>query len=322
MRTAHRLFSRAPSALLAALFLALTAAQAFAVDPFINDKAEGWFWYEREPVPPEPEKEQLPPPVVVVPRAQPEKPRVQPLSVEWFQNEYLKVMSAAIDKPTEDNVRRYRYATRVMLDKASNFAHVFERESLLDTFLDESVRMPFTSYARSSTERLTEAQRREATDAIAKKAGLWIFMDDSCPFCQIQYPVVARVVKARGFTATYITPDGKRPAWMDPAADVRKDTGQSEHLSLSVLPAIALVIPPDRINVITQGMLAADQLEERILFAADYEGLLTGTQVAGAFPERKGLLTPDDINALGAGIEGDLGDDFMRDVRARLKTRY
>src|SRR5450830_1648735 len=142
-----------------AFFASIAPMSAFAVDQFIKDKEEGWFWYEREPdLIPEVVKK----PVAAPPKAKPtpEAKKADPakpsaLSVEWFQQEYPKILNAAIDDPTEENVRKYRYSTRVMLDKASNFTHVFQREALLDPLLDESVRSPFASAARGGFERLT-----------------------------------------------------------------------------------------------------------------------------------------------------------------------
>ncbi|KLR58992.1 conjugal transfer protein TraF [Diaphorobacter sp. J5-51] len=315
-------------AVTALLILAMVSiSPAFAVDNFIKGKEEGWFWYEREPepvVPPEPPKVEPQKPTPKKEEApkkvsEPKKPPV--LSVEWFKKEYESVLNQAIDDPTEENVRKYRYATRVMLDKASNFTHVFQREALLDPMLDESNRMPFSSTARGSFMRLTTQEQLKATKDIGAKAGLWVFLDESCAFCALQYPMVARAIKDRGFTAIYITPDGKRISWMDKNDDVRKDTGQSKHLRISVRPAIAMVVPPENITVLTQGMLSQDMLEERILFAGDRAGLLSPEVSKKAFPERRGLLTPQDIREIGLEMEIN-PDSLTNNVQNRLEKRY
>lgn len=324
-----RRINKIPSTLLAALALAtlgmVLAVPAFAVDNFILKKEEGWFWYEREPEPPpppEPVKPEPPPLKKAEPtppkKDEPKKPAA--LSVEWFQKEYLGILGEAIDDPTPENVRKYRYSTRVMLDKASNFTHAFQRESLLDPLLDESNRMPFSSAARGSFLRLTVLEQVKATKAIGEKAGLWVFLDETCAFCALQYPIIARMISDRGFTATYITPDGKRPTWMSPKDDVRKESGQSKHLRIGVRPAVAMVVPPEKVTVLTQGMLSQDLLEERLLFAGDQSGLLTAELSKKAFPERNGLLTTEDIRDIGNVIQNDT-NALTRSVQERLEKR-
>ena len=316
------------SATLMAVLCGAWALPAGAVDQFIKDKEEGWFWYQTEPEAPEPPPPPKPPKKVALPSvikpeppkpAEPKKPAA--LSVDWFKKEYPEILNAAIDDPSPENVKKYRYATRVMLDKASNFTHQFQRQSLLDPLLDESVRSPFSSAARGSFENLSNQERRKATEGIAKGAGLWVFLDDTCAFCALQYPMVARTAKDRGFVVSYITPDGKRPSWMSPTDQLLKDSGQSKYLKIGVRPAIALVVPPSKITVLTQGMLSQDLLEERILHAGDEAGLLTGEIRKKAFPMERGLLTPQDIKEIGKELESN-PDALTPNVQQRIEKRF
>ena len=307
-----------------AILFFISTAQAFAFNDFYEEKAQGWFWYEKIPEEPE-EEEILPEPVKPAPKTPkpkvPEVKKIKPLSVEWFEKEYLNLLSDAIDDPSPENVKKYRYATRVMLDKASNFTHEFQRQALLDPMLDESNRMPFSSAARGSFMRLTTEEQVNATKEIGKKAGLWVFLDETCAFCALQYPIIARMVKDRKFEVTYITPDGNRPPWMASTDDVRKDEGQSKFLRIGVRPAVAFVAPPSEVIILTQGMLSQDLLEERILFAGDKVGLLSEELSMKAFPERRGLLTPEDINDIGKEmLENPNG--ITESVQERLEKRY
>lgn len=278
------------------------SVQADMVNSFIVDKERGWFWYEIEPAPPlEPPIPEPPP--AGAPAPMPEAP--PPLSVEWFKEYYPAVLNEAVDNPTPENVASYRYATRVMLDKASNFAHEFQRQALLDPLLDESNRYPFSSAARGSFANFTNQQKREAVQAIATQAGLWVFLDDICPFCSMQYPIIARTAKERGFIVHYITPDGTRPEWMAKEEVVLKDEGQSSILKIRVRPATVLVVPPETLSVITQGMLSQDLLEERLLVAGDMAGLLGDKDRLNAFPMERGLLTTKDIQEAGQVMEQD-----------------
>lgn len=324
MRRMNYLATRILAMLAMAILGVILAFPAFAVDDFIKDKEEGWFWYQREPEPPEPKvepKRPPPPPPAPAPPKKAEHAKPSALSVEWFQKEYPQILNAAIDDPTTENVQKYRYATRVMLDKASNFTHVFQRQSLLDPLLDESIRTPFSSAARGSFQALTDKDRIEAISSINKAAGLWVFLDDKCPFCSMQYPMVARTAKERGFVITYITPDGKRPAWMSPTDVLMADSGQSKSLRIGVRPAIALVIPPAKITVLTQGMLSQDMLEERILHAGDEAGLLSAELRKRAFPNERGMLTPDDIKEIGKELDTN-PNGLTTNVQQRIEKRF
>lgn len=324
MRRMNYAITRVLALVAMAVFGLILVAPAFAVDGFIKDKEEGWFWYQRDPEPPEPKpipKRPPSPPSTQAPPKKVEPAKPSALSVEWFQKEYPQILNAAIDDPTVENVQKYRYATRVMLDKASNFTHVFQRQSLLDPLLDESIRTPFSSAARGSFQALTDKERTEAVNSINKAAGLWVFLDEKCPFCALQYPLVARTAKERGFIVTYITPDGKRPPWMSPKDELLADSGQSKYLRIGVRPAVALVVPPAKITVLTQGMLSQDLLEERILHAGDEAGLLSAELRKKAFPNERGLLTTDDIKEIGRELDSN-PNGLTTNVQQRIEKRF
>lgn len=306
-------------------FFDVSAVFSVELNEFLLDKERGWFWYEILPEPPEdPEIKPLPPPptdeTVVRMKPEPNKPP-PPLSVDWFNANYPQILHQAIDNPTPENVATYRYATRVMLDKASNFAHEFKRQALLDPLLDESNRYPFSSAARGSFQNFTNEQRRKAIGEIAAKAGLWVFLDEKCSFCSVQYPVIARMARERGFIVTYITPDGRRPEWIDAQDEVVMDMGQSLVLQIGIRPATVLVIPPKDFTVLTQGMLSQDLLEERILVAGDAAGLIADEDRKNAFPNERGLLTPEDIQRAGEAMEHN-PDDLTPTVQDLIKDRY
>lgn len=297
-------------------------------DSIYKAQEEGWFWYEREPEAPKQEVKPPPKPQPSMPSVikleapkDSKPPELEPLSVKWFQQEYLGLMHTAIDDPSEANVRNYRYATRILLDKASNFTRQFQKESLLDTLLDESVRSPFATGMRGSFQGWTMDAKRKAVRGMNTKAGLWVFLDDQCPFCSMQYPIVSRMAKELNFEVFYITPDGARPSWLMGTATVLKDEGQSKTLRIGVRPAVALVVPPAKVTVLTQGMLSQDLLEERLLVAGDAAGLITGQERKNAFPEERGIMTPEDIKSLGGEMLKDK-NALTSGAQKRIEQRY
>src|SRR5690606_29210624 len=111
-----------------------------------------------------------------------------------------------------------------------------------------------------------------------------VFMDSTCNFCDLQYPVTARFAETHGLLTTYISMDGSRLASMPEDVPVVRDEGQSKHLQINVFPATALVIPPDQIIVISQGLLSDDLIEERVIAAAASAGLVPDEIRHAIFP--------------------------------------
>ena len=104
-------------------------------------------------------------------------------------------------------------------------------------------------------------------------------------------------------------------------APVLKDAGQSKTLRIGIRPAVALVVPPAKITVLTQGLLSQDLLEERLLVAGDAAGLITGQERKNAFPEERGILTSDDIKSLGSEMAKDKGA-LTPGAQKRIEQRY
>jgi conjugal transfer pilus assembly protein TraF len=305
--------------------LLIAASPALSVDDFLKRKEEGWFWYQKEPeliIPekievPEPKEEALP---EVVKIEVPKKEKTEPLSVQWFKKSYEDLLHNAVDNPTPENVEKYRYATRVMLDKASNFGREFKKQALLDPFLDESNRYPFSSAMRGSFMRMTNKAKTNALKTISEKAGIWIFVNSTCDFCALQYPVIKNSIRENGWVAKFITPDGERPSYMDAEDDLAKDDGHSDHFKIKIWPSVALVVPPEKVIVLTQGMLSRDLFEERVLMAGDMAGLLGGEDRLAIFPNERGILTPEDIREAGKFIDED-GDAFKTKVQDLIEKR-
>lgn len=301
--------------------------RASAIDEFILRKEEGWFWYQDpiEPKEPEPKPEEPTPPPKKTPETnvismpKPEEP--PPLSAEWFRKNYSKYLDKAVDDPSPENVAQYRYLTRVMLDKASNFARQFRQQTLLDPYLDESNRYPFANAMRGAFQRLNDKDRKQIIKDLSQKAGLWVFLDERCEFCVIQYPVIARAARENGFLVRYITPDGKRPSWFKEGDEVSKDMGQSQFLKIKVWPATALVVPPDKILVISQGLLSDDLIEERILAAADKAGLIPQSDRFKVYPNERGILSPQDIQEAGKYLGKD-DSKFREELQNRIGSHF
>jgi len=298
----------------------LTASIAIAAQRgFLEDRGRGWFWYERVQTPPEPEEVEG-----RVERAQPQAVQTQPqavqaprtFSVEWFKQHYERLLVEAIDNPTPENVDTYRVATRVMLDKASNVAQVFRERLALDQDLDEFARYPAGTALRQHGEFLRSANVDAVMKYLSDKVGLWVFLDEECHYCEIQAGIAKELASKHGFYVSYIVKQGRPFGVLTEKDEVLPDLGHAQMLNLMMTPAVVMVDPANnKFVVLSQGMLARDQLEERILLAAKNEGIIDNYQYASVNPNVAGLLTPAQISGL-----GDLGSkNFASEVRKALR---
>ncbi len=244
--------------------LAVPALADPAGQPFFQGKEEGWFWY-KDP------KER---PVQLPPRSMPPpaKPKeTEPLSVEWLKKQMPVLLDRAIDNPTRENVEAYLYAQRLAMDKSQRFAEMSQRVVYSDPFLDENNRVPIASFAKSSFLNGIDQAADAGLKHLATVAGLWVFFDSRCQHCRVHAETIEAMSKKHGFVVKYISLDGKGlpniPAWVP-------DLGQSGTLNVRMTPTTVLVAPPNHFLVVSQGMMAQTQLEERMLVAAESEELL------------------------------------------------
>lgn len=281
---------------------------------FIERKSEGWFFY-KDP------KEQAPPPLVQPPKqpepapAKQEKPKEEPFSVSWLRENMPKLLDAAIDDPTKDNVEAYMYAQRVAMDKSQRYAEMTTRVVASDPFLDENNRVPIASYTKPFFLRNAQAGVKEALKHVATVGGLWVFFDSKCNFCRPQVNTVQHLAKEYGFVTKFISMDG---GTLPNVKDFVKNTGQAGILNLRVTPTTVLVVPPNNYYIVSQGMMAQDQLSERIIIAADSNDLLPKDIALKIHTYDRGVLTNEDTKQ-GAG---DDPKKWVQYLKNKLEGRY
>ena len=294
----------------------------FANEAFLRDKQRGWFWREEVLLPTAPAEEPPIEPASVSVEATPMESREQraeppTFSVKWFQKHYMGLFERAVDDPTPENMDQWRLATRVMIDKASNAAQVFRERAALDVELDEQNRYPIATAMRMDMERNLLENQDDTVRFIGTRAALWVFLDEDCSYCRLQYNIIKTLAKQTDLTVSYIVRQGKPIFDMTEDDDVLPDLGHSETLGIRLTPAVVMVYPPDKMIVLSQGMLSGAELSERIILAAKQEGVLDEDRYARVNPNVAGLLTPSQIQSLGA--KDFHGPGFAKAVRAMLR---
>jgi conjugal transfer pilus assembly protein TraF len=282
---------------------------------FIERKAEGWFFY-KDP------KETPPPPPLIrqepkAPDGKPDskEPTVQPFSVSWLRENMPKLLDAAIDDPSKENVEAYLYAQRVAMDKSQRYAEMTTRVVAADPFLDENNRVPIATYTKPFFLRNAQSGVTEALKHVATVGGLWVFFDSKCEFCRPQVNTVQKLAKEYGFVTKFISMDGKA---LPNVTEFEKNTGQASILNLRITPTTVLVVPPNNYYIVSQGMMAQDQLAERIIIAADSNNLLPKDIAQKINTYDRGVLTNEDTQK-GASDDPKQWVKYLKD---KLEGRY
>lgn len=282
---------------------------------FLERKAEGWFWYRDPKDAPKPPNKASAPAPAISPAPAPAKKEDEPFSVKWLRDAMPRLMERAIDNPTKENVEAYLYAQRVAMDKSQIYAEKVRSVVINDPYLDENNRVPLSTYAKPSFLRGVEDGQDDALKHLAGIGGIWVFFDSKCSFCKTQIYSVQETVKKYGFNVKYISTDGKG---MPETPKFVKDNGHAKLLNLKLTPTTVLVVPPNNYYVVSQGMMAQSQLEQRLVLAADTANLFPETIAKKVRAYDRGVLKPDDVKQ---GASGDPAD-WVKYLKDRLQGRY
>jgi conjugal transfer pilus assembly protein TraF len=304
-------------ALLASIVMPSFAQESTGTDAaaFLDRKGEGWFWYQD---PKEVEKKDPQPasaPVAAAPAKPAEKPGPQPFSVEWLRKEMPKLLDEAIDDPTKENVEAYLYAQHAAMDKSQRYAEMTQQVVATDPYLDENNRVPLDSLGKAVFRRGFSADNDAAMKYISQIGGLWLFMDSKCSYCQPQADTVQHIAKKYGIAAKFISMDGKG---LPNVPDFVRDNGTAHMLNLKLTPTTVLVVPPNNYYIVSQGMMAQDQLEDRIITAVDANDLFPPELAKKIHTFDRGVLTTNDMKD-GASDDPKVWVKYLKD---RLQGRY
>lgn len=292
-------------------------APSKALERFNHD-TEGWYFYkERYPEPPKTAEPPSPPPAPAPAPTPPPPvapPALKPMSVAWMTKYLPIVREAAIDNPSQENVRVYLYMQRVMLDKAENFTNAAILAGTSDPGLNEDVRVPTaTALAQAHSMRELRA-RRDALNSVSNKAGLWVFVDSRCAFCSAAVTMAKRVAKEYKYELRIISVDGKPPKGYA-NEKIFEDVNRSAftRFGLKLVPATILALPPDKIGIVAHGAISDQSTIETNLIAAMRSlDALPSDANETLLARSRGLLTAKQI----ASIESDATSDATARVAA------
>lgn len=268
----------APHKLVLPIALALSATTVSA--GYYDRKAEGWFWYQQQPIEleEEPEEEKKPedPAVIVMsppPASEPEGPPA--LSAAWFRENLQTYIDKAIDEPTPENIEAYYLLQRVMMDKAQAFAENSQRVVQGDPLLDESIRRSLDPATSSIQERLSNQRREEALGRVLEKAGVAFFFSSDCDLCSQQASILSNMSERYGLEVLPVAIDGQPlPNGMFAETTVA-DSGQSQNLGIENGLGVFLMIPPETWVPLAYAPTTQEDLVSRILMASAENSIIS-----------------------------------------------
>lgn len=315
----------APAALAVSVALAggtLSASEEDGVGfGAFENKEEGWWWKkdprEMPPPKPEPKPELKPAPSKTrdedVLKAQ--TPVPAPFSSEWLRENLPKLLDKAIDEPTEENLAAYFYAQRVLMDKSQNFAEKARALVISDPLLDETNRVPMATFARIANMGGSRAARDKALSRLSEVGGLWMFYRSDCRYCEPMADALMSFEAKYKFMTTFVSIDHKPLKFLKEWVN---DEGQANTLGVKITPTVFFVVPPNNYYIVAQGAMSMPELGDRILLAAETNGLLTDEEIRAIYPERRGLLSDEDMK------DGATTDpkELVKRLRERLMNSY
>lgn len=257
---------------------------------------KGFLFYEDKQLPtikPQPKKKKQPEKTVQAAPATPAKH--EPFSAAWLREKMPILIDNALTNPTPENVRAYKYAERLMLDMASNYADMSKKVVETDPMLDESVRFPTSAMARSAALYEMDQAKEAIVRSLVDKAGVWFFFDSKCHFCGSQYQVIKLLEEKYKIPVKYISTDGGVLQGMARNKVVFDKNQIASKLGIRTLPAVILAIPPQKTAIISHGASSLSDLEEKIVTAAIDLKIAPEHLTNIAELEKRGIMRPSDI---------------------------
>jgi conjugal transfer pilus assembly protein TraF len=274
--------------------------------------AHGFFWYINPPPPPRLIPLPPPPPTVAVakpPKSPARRKRLHKhvivkegpavLSAKWLRINMPKYLERALDDPTPKNVAAYYYLQKVMFDRAQNFADEASYVTRFTPSLNQNNFIPMGNGTNNAVLNLIRHSKNKVIRMLGTKVGIWFFFKSDCHYCKLELPLVNELIRTYGLSAVYVSMNGQRLLDIPPGQVVMVDHGQAKRLGLVETPAVVMVWPPNNFVILAQGLTTVQGLEEQMEKAAAYMDLVPQHMLDQLDPYRRGVMTPNELNAMG-----------------------
>jgi conjugal transfer pilus assembly protein TraF len=111
---------------------------------------------------------------------------------------------------------------------------------------------------------------REVITKLSQTGELIFFFTSTCPYCREESRLLKILEQNYSIGIMAVSLDGAGlPGW----GDYQVDRGQARNLGVTEVPALFLLVPPDKVIRVSTGLVSYDELEKRLY--------LVGQQILG-----------------------------------------
>jgi thiol-disulfide isomerase/thioredoxin len=159
---------------------------------------------------------------------------------------------------------------KLMLDRSQQFAEVWRSTLWENPQIDETVRHPTSSLGIQLATAEDKNSMREVITKLSQSGELIFFFTSTCPYCQEESRLLKILQQNYSIGIMAVSLDGAGlPDW----GDYQVDRGQARNLGVTEVPALFLLVPPDKVIRVSTGLVSYDELEKRLY--------LVGQQILG-----------------------------------------
>lgn len=240
---------------------------------YYQDRERGWFWFE-DLVSDEAKEETPEENLVTSPEsAQPETVRID---VAWLREKIPEYQEAAINNPTTENIARFMYAQRYMLDISSRFAMKTMEFMQFESALDETKRRPVASFSLNAFRTDVQKNIRALIDKIGGNTHIWFFYSSTCTFCVKQIHVVKELSRRFNLDVLAISMDGGMLPGMESFEHVVDTGGVAERFGVQYTPTTFLAFDNDKgFARLGEGLTDLPTMQDRVLLGARMKGVIS-----------------------------------------------
>lgn len=298
-----RVFKRATlSALITGLLLQPSLASE-EVPGFAQDyQPEGWYFYvdpdekiepvfEQEKVAPKPEEK-------TEEKAEEEEPKKEvKITSAWLRENLPLLLDEAQDYPTYENVRRYIYAQRIALDRATLFSTLYGQVSQREEALNETLRRPTAGNQLLVMNEEIDKHKKKLVADNYDNFGIFFYMSSSCSYCAAmlkELDIIKRKFKTIDILPVSIDgmPIPNRPDWA--TQTVYDDGTLTEIMPVRVTPTFYLMNKQTgQAAMMVNGYINATKFESLMFDVMRVTEVITETEYQTAKQVKDILLVPN-----------------------------
>lgn len=247
--------------ILTRLTIIFCSLQQCYAEPFFNDHARGWHWYEPLPIFEDSMEEEQ--------KEEKTREKIPPQSktpsdlIKAYREELEARLHKAWIYPSPQNIKSYQEMQKDLMNRSKIFATVWMQNVFQNPDLDHTLISPVNQQARHLQIDLEKERTRKVIEQLSQTYGLFFFFSSNCPYCHQFAPIVKRFAESYSWKVIAISVDGGK---LKEFPDAQADNGLFEIWGLKALPALFAINPNIKEAIpIAYGLTSLDEMENRVM---------------------------------------------------------